>query len=204
MRTPRYSSMILFLCSCLCGPVYAGKLTNVSAFERGKPSAQSYQPSPKHWVAQGSLAIRQGNRGSNSFFHWQQASENRYEIRLFSAMGAGNTVLSGRPGTVRITTAKGQQAQAGSAEALMKKQLGWSLPISPMYYWIRGIKAPTGAAKMMFDRNHHLQRIEQNGWTVEYSNYQTVGVFELPTRIDVSHSERVYAKIRVSTWDELA
>ena len=65
-----------------------------------------------------------------------------FTLRLHGPFGQGSVLIEGQPGSVSLRRANGQVTRAGSAEALLSQELGWSVPVSVMRYWILGRPAP--------------------------------------------------------------
>ena len=67
----------------------------------------------------------------------------------------------------------------------MREQLGYELPVSQLSYWIKGIPAPGSRAQPIFNEEHHLVSLEQDGWVVQYLAYTRYDIESLPTRIRI-------------------
>ena len=94
----------------------------------------------------------------------------------------------------------GRRASAASPEALLEREIGWSVPLQGLRYWIVGIPVPDGApSKLEFDDFGRLARLEQAGWTVVYERYDTVNGLSLPERIRFSNAS-VDATVIVRRW----
>lgn len=72
----------------------------------------------------------------------------------------------------------------------MQQQLGWHLPISNLYYWIRGLPNPNTKSIKIYDQNHLLVYLKQQGWEIHYAKYilNKDGLYA-PTRINLDNSE---------------
>ena len=83
--------------------------------------------------------------------------------------------------------ADGRRARAESPEALLEREVGWSVPLTGLRYWIVGAPALDGAtSKMELDDRGRLARLEQAGWTVIYERYGILDDLALPERIRFS------------------
>ena len=80
----------------------------------------------------------------------------------------------------------------------MQQQLGWRLPLSNLFYWMRGLPAP-GNYQADFDRYGHLTLLSQMGWQVHYANYVSVGSVDLPQILELTQAE-LYVKIVIKRW----
>lgn len=123
------------------------------------------------WQMRGRVAIKSVNQSfdpisANVF--WRQVDQS-YDIELFGPVGLGAIKLLGQPGETVLTDSQSHQYKATSPEKLMQQQLGWSLPVSQLYYWVRGLPAPTNSgevdnqAQKRLDPEHRLLSLKQAG-----------------------------------------
>ena len=107
----------------------------------------------------------------------------RYTLTFTDAIGSGAVVLSNQNHQIELTDAKGQMHSAKNAEILMKKQLGWSVPVDGLVYWVRGLPLANQPFSASLNEQGALSILEQQGWIIRYSEYQTVDGLPLPGRI---------------------
>ncbi len=132
------------------------------------------------WTLSGAVGIRSPKQGVNASINWHQQARH-YDIELFGPLGAGHVQLSGSPGQARLTMADAKQYTANSAETLLQQHAGYRLPISNLYYWVRGLPAPGSAARTQFDQYNHLTSLQQQGWTIRYNQYAGIERVDLPS-----------------------
>ena len=130
------------------------------------------------WSIDGAFSIQQPGKTVMAAYDWQQKARN-YHIRVHSSLDIYSVNISGRPGMVLLWRSPKERYTARTPEQLMQSQLGWQLPISNLYYWMRGIPAP-GAYRANFDPYGHLIILQQNGWYIRFSQYTPIGPIELP------------------------
>jgi outer membrane lipoprotein LolB len=152
-----------------------------------------------HWHINGAIAIKIEEHGQTASIDWQQQALKNYVINLYGPLGMGRVTLTGTPEQVTLFAA-GKSYKAATPEALMQQVLGWQLPVQNLYYWIRGITAPTLAAKIDFDRFHHIQRLQQQGWQVNYQRYTSTDGIDLPSLLSLQHGN-LHVKIVISRWE---
>ncbi len=136
-----------------------------------------------HWQLRGRVNVRYYDENHTPRIQWQQMDE-QYHIRLWGTFNAGNTEIEGRPGRV-VMEQDGEVLSAESPEDLILEQLGYELPVSYLEYWIKGLPAPEGEADLQFDELNQLLAINQQGWTVQYSDMRQYGEVALPRRVEV-------------------
>ncbi|MCK7598345.1 lipoprotein insertase outer membrane protein LolB [Microbulbifer sp. CAU 1566] len=157
-----------------------------------QPPAQTSQAqsatSLQRWEAQGKLGVRSPKENGSANLTWQQANSN-YRIHLSGPLGAGATVISGSPGGVSLQRGNEPAVFASNAGQLTEQIMGWPLPVSEMFYWVRGLAAPGAIAGQQKNAQGLLQGLQQAGWQLNFSGYQSVGPYQLPTRIKASTNQ---------------
>ena len=138
----------------------------------------------QQWQLRGRVNVRYYDESHTPRIQWQQNAE-RYHIRLWGTFNAGNTEIDGRPGLVTLEQ-DGEVLSAESPEDLILEQLGYELPVSHLEYWIKGVPAPVGEAQLAFNELNQLTSLQQDGWSVLYSDMRQYEQFSLPRRVDVS------------------
>lgn len=154
------------------------------------------------WHINGAVAIQETNKATSASLTWDQRDKNNYTLLLQGPMGAGAAKVIGTPSEVTLTTGHQQTYVAKTPETLLAKQTGWNLPVSYLYYWVRGIPAPYLPAETTYDKYHHLTSLTQAGWQVNYLQYTAVGKLDLPTKITLE-KKPFRLKLVISQWQLL-
>lgn len=159
-----------------------------------------------HWRLSGKLAVRQPtDSGTAIINHWIQTGA-AYDLALSSSfLGMGSTKLNGTPGFVELTLSNGETYRSGDPDALMEAATGWQLPLESLTWWIRGLPAPTGNSRLLFDARGELAIIRQDGWEIRYDRWHELqgNTPALPARITaLKDNKRV--RVVVSDWQDLA
>lgn len=146
------------------------------------PATQKRLEHLKNFEAQGKVGYSDGQRGGNANIRWQQTGSD-YRIHLYGPLGSGSIQIAGVSGSVSLIRSNGQTLTAKSPEALVRTELGWSIPVSGLRYWLRGMPAPGTPPKMVYDSKKELQTLVQHGWTVHYQSYQDINGLRLPYKL---------------------
>jgi outer membrane lipoprotein LolB len=199
MRILNLSIVILFaftLAGCAALPPRAPALNQPMSWQKRAAALAKIQ----NWDIHAVMAVRTSanNEGGSANLQWLQREQD-YTILLWGALGADLIKLSGKPGHVLLETANGNKASAATPELLLLKQAGWQFPVSNLYYWIRGLPAPDSAAQKRFDAYHHLSRLEQQGWRVEFLHYTQVAQMDVPDKI-LLENWQIKVKIIIFQW----
>jgi outer membrane lipoprotein LolB len=150
------------------------------------------------WQINGYMYIQAPQRNFAAFLNWEQ-QQNNYTIYISGPLGIGSVKIYGKPGIFTLQTADGKKFTAITPEQLVKQQLGWELPISNMYYWIRGIPVPRKQATNYLDNYNHLTELHQQGWQIYYANYIRISNIDLPETI-ILYYPKLNVKIIVNKW----
>jgi len=147
----------------------------------------------QHWQINGKLGIRSPAENGSASLKWQQQPQ-QYQINLAGPLGHKRLQISGTPKRVTLTQAGQPPLSAKSAEALIKKAAGWSLPVAQLNYWVRGLPAPKAPiTALSLSPEGLISELQQAGWTISYSNYQdhphAGGSLALPGKIQAQHRD---------------
>ncbi|MBA2653664.1 MAG: outer membrane lipoprotein LolB [Gammaproteobacteria bacterium] len=150
------------------------------------------------WNIQGAMSITSRGKTQMGSFTWKQI-DNRYAIDIYGPLNLGSIGIQGLPGRVTLFKPTGSYS-ASTPEALMRQQLGWYLPVSNMFYWVRGLPASGASGKQMRDEYGHLVLLEQQGWAIRFQSFQTQGNADLPRKI-LMDNQQLHVKLVINRWN---
>lgn len=136
------------------------------------------------WQLRGRVNVRYNDESNTPRIRWMQQNV-EYHIRLWGTFNAGNTIIVGRPGFVTLEQG-GDVLTASSPEDLILQQLGYELPVSYLEHWVKGIPAPGSPADLNFNDLDQLTVLQQDGWTVSYSDMRQYDELSLPREVIVT------------------
>lgn len=136
----------------------------------------------RNWQMYGALGIRYANQTSMAHFTWQQTA-GHFAINIYTPINLGGVKITGDTHQVILWKSATEKIIAKTPEQLMNKELGWSLPLFDLRYWILGLPAPQIPYKAKFDSYNHLSYLEQQGWKINYFAFQSIKNIDLPTSI---------------------
>src|SRR3972149_5389831 len=70
-------------------------------------------------------------------------------MRIMAPLSQGTFELRGDDRSVALRTPENETLTATDPQALMQQNLGWSLPVAGLKYWVRGIPAPGSPARQL-------------------------------------------------------
>ena len=116
--------------------------------------------------------------------HLEKLWQGRFSLSVRSATidnhQSGHFLLSHTPAVLTVLDLK----RALDALTLMKRAVGFSVPINGLEYWLDGQASPWSKAETVPDKAPY-ETIIQNGWTITYLAY----VNGLPSRLRLTRAE---------------
>jgi outer membrane lipoprotein LolB len=181
---------VLLLAGCATTPVPV-KVTSPLGF----PSVNEL---PAHWQLSGRLSLTQGETGWHGGVDWTQEAET-FRLRVSGPLGQGGFLLSGNERSVLLLDAARQTYVAPDAETLLTDVTGWTLPVTGMRYWVRGIPDPAIQFEAEVDAVGRLEQLSQAGWTIRYTRYHTTGDGRWPARLALVRDD-VSVRMVIDQW----
>jgi outer membrane lipoprotein LolB len=158
-------------------------------------------------VTQWNLYARAALRIEGGFYNigirWQRQENGRFMMLLDAPFGQGVLRIDALgPEEFRLRLPDGQLFVNNTVEALMVDVVGWSLPISGLDYWIRGLPFPGDDYRHRLDSTGRAKSIRQAGWDIAYLDYfAEVGEPSLPRKLTLA-SEEVTLKLVIERWQQ--
>ncbi len=147
-----------------------------------------------HWSLQGRLGVADGQEGGSGSFSWSQDGA-RYEFVRRAPVTGKSFRLSGDAHDALLGGLDGGPLRGNDAEALMRKALGWEVPLRELRAWVLGLRAAGGPAEIRFGENRLPSLLRQDGWSVEYRSWDETRDPPLPTKV---YAARPPYKVRLS------
>ncbi|MDE2156795.1 MAG: outer membrane lipoprotein LolB [Xanthomonadaceae bacterium] len=147
-----------------------------------------------HWVLQGRLGVSDGRNGGSGSFSWTQDGDD-YEFVLHAPITGKSFRLSGGPAGAVLEGLGPGPLHGRDAEALMRKALGWEVPLHDLRAWVLGLRADSGAARLSFGTNRLPSLLQQDGWVVDYREWDTARRPPVPKKV---YAEKSPYKVRLS------
>lgn len=152
------------------------------------------------WDVHARAAIKLEGAAYNVGIRWQRQAD-KSTILLEAPFGQGVIrIESGADGTYQLRLPDGRVFVRDSAETLLEDMIGWSLPVSGLGYWIRGLPRPESAYTPVLDPQGRARSISQDQWMISYIDYFAPdGVRQLPRRVRLV-SDQVTFKMIIERW----
>ena len=152
------------------------------------------------WQVQGKIRIQTKEEDTSANLSWSQHPDH-YQIYLAGPLGQGAISIAGsNENGVTLDIGGEQRYQADSAAQLLQQQLGWSIPISQIGYWARGMPAPGVTYSKRLDGQNRLKQLNQEGWILNYVDYHSDQQPQLPRKIKLSRGEALKLTLILKQW----
>lgn len=151
----------------LAGCAHQARITPPASLQAHEAQLRSLE----QWQIQGKLGIRAPHDSGSASLNWKHTPE-AYQIFLSAPLGQKHVEIIGSPNLVELHQSGQAPMSARDAESLIKKAMGWSLPVSQLNYWVRGIPAPKAAiTHLQLTAEGLIGELAQSGWQLSFSNY---------------------------------
>jgi len=164
-------------------------------------SAKSTTP-PTSFELSGAIAAKSHKKGWTASLNWVQHGPGQYQIRLIGPLGGQTVMIEKHNGLITYREGN-KKLSSANGDDLLQKQTGIRLPVNSLYYWVRGISAPGAIQSAARDTHHQLITLKQAGYTIDYTQYMTVGQTTLPSKIRLQGHD-VMIKLIVKHWRPVA
>jgi len=149
------------------------------------------------WALTGKLGYKTPQDTGSAYLNWAQKNS-QFVINLSGPLGSGAVKIVGETdGDVTIYSGK-KKAQGTDAKALFNQTFGWELPLPQLFYWIKGVAAPTNPIEQaIYNHPQELSQLSQGGWSINFSRYNAQG---LPGKI-VATTLDLQLIFIINEWD---
>jgi outer membrane lipoprotein LolB len=116
----------------------------------------------------GRVAVTYDGRAFTSGVRWQHTAE-RDELWLLTPAGQALAHIVGGADGAIFTGADRSEYRAADIASLIRRALGWEMPVTLLAWWVQGQLAP-GAVVQAVERDAHGRTsvLAQEGWRIAY------------------------------------
>lgn len=133
------------------------------------------------WQLSGRLAVAHGDDGGSGTLQWQQEGDS-YRFQLNAPVTGKVWLLHGGADHAVLEGVRNRPLTDSDPRRLLARELGWTVPLPALVYWVRGARAP-GPAEISLGSSGLPGLIEQDGWSIRYLDYDLTTTPPLPRRI---------------------
>ncbi|WP_394004169.1 lipoprotein insertase outer membrane protein LolB [Luteimonas sp. WGS1318] len=152
----------------------------------------------------GRVAMSNGRDGGSGRIDWRQVGD-RFEVALAAPVTRQSWRLIGGPGGARIEGLDGGPRDGADVGQLLWEATGFDIPVAALAAWAAGTRADplqSGEAELEYTADGQLARLRQDGWTIDYLDWQPVaaeGAPALPVRINAAR-DAARVRLIVDAW----
>lgn len=150
------------------------------------------------WQMQGRVAVATATDGFSGGLEWRQDG-GAAEIILRGPLGAPVLQLTVDRDRIAMTDDRGEVIVGPQVHERLAAELGASLPLTELRYWLVGTPAPGLPHRESVGADGRLAALHQSGWEVRYGRFRAVGAYELPVRLELSGG-RARVRVVASDW----
>ena len=141
-----------------------------------------------NWHLSAKVGVATPERKETANLVWQ-FSDQANSVRLFGPLGVGAIRIEFDRSGVVLSDNKGVLHRGTNAEELLTKVVGWPIPVDALSHWLFAVPHPDLPYRFQLDDEGHVSAPEQQGWSIEYSDYKDYGYSESNTsRVSVPSS----------------
>jgi outer membrane lipoprotein LolB len=151
----------------------------------------------RHWQLSGKLGLRGPQLAESAYLNWRQCGE-VYDIRLSGPLGQTVARIEGRGELLTVRLEGQEPVTTADPEQLLQQQLGWSVPVRALRYWVRAEAAP-GATAQTSGAANQPESLQQFGWQVRYPTYHQNNGVALPAKLILNNGS-LQATLLINEW----
>ena len=186
---------VLLLAGCATVPVPIDREHANASWALRRPQLEQID----HFTLQARASAGGALSGSANLL-WRQHPQD-FDLHVSGPFGVGALSLAGNERRVRVRS-KEQDFVTDDPERTLRENLGWTLPITRLRWWVLGLPAPNSSVTIDLDSAGHVTTLTQDGWVLNYDAYQPVGSLDLPRRMLLSR-EDLRIRVAIDAWSDL-
>ena len=156
---------VSILCACAALPELDPERESALEFELG-----------------GRIAMRYGEQAASGNVAWRHSRASD-ELLITTPVGGAVARIVRDGAGVTLTGADGEEHRAADAQSLTERVLGFRLPLEGLADWVRARPSAGPSAVTHYDPAGRLASLEQDGWRIEFLDYETAEAGAMPTRM---------------------
>lgn len=152
---------------------------------------------PSHWRLEGKLAVTDGRESGSGRLTWAQQGD-EYTIVMRAPVSGQSWRLSGNDGYSQLEGVRPAPVVGNSAQQLLRRELGWEMPVGEMANWIFAVGLSDRAITHRDAQGAPL-KVRDSGWQLEYRDWQLADGVRYPRRITARRGE-YQVRLAIQRW----
>ncbi len=158
----------------------------------------------QQWYIHGRAAIFVADEVHNVGLKWRH-SPDEFTITMEAPFGQGVVRLESIPGNalVKLSLPDTNAIYGENAEAILDQRLGWSIPVSELEFWIKGLPSKPETFTRVLNGDGRLRSLQQKDWSITYLDYFAFDhpAQGLPKKLYLKH-DKLALKIVIDSWQK--
>jgi outer membrane lipoprotein LolB len=156
---------------------------------------QAMLSSLNDWTFSGIIRLDDGRERHQYNLYWQQQGK-KFHLVLSGPLGLGAISINGDQHRACLNQSDNKPICAEDVQHLMKRLLGWSMPVNYLQYWIKG---QVWRQEKLVHKYGLLRTLYTRHNKVNYERYQCTGSILMPEKILVT-TPHGSLQLEVDTW----
>ncbi|AVP97521.1 outer membrane lipoprotein LolB [Ahniella affigens] len=152
---------------------------------------------PTHWQLSGKIALSNGQDSGSGRLEWQQDGD-FFNMSLRSPISGQSWQLLGGPEGCALEGFKPEPVMASTPEELVRRELGWELPVGSLKGWLFGQIEPSATTR--YDANGRVLEHTDDGWTITYRDWREQQGHWLPGKV-FAKKKPYQVRLAIQTWN---
>lgn len=158
-----------------------------------------HQP-PTTFRLDGRVSVKAGEESFSGGLSWQRDAGIE-ALLLRTPLGQGVAEMRGSKAGMELKNAEGRRFYAADADALVRQALGLELPLRGLTWWVVGLPRPEAEHRATPDAEGHLAELQQDGWLILFSRYQSHNGHMLPGKLVARRGDDLEVRLVLDTWE---
>jgi outer membrane lipoprotein LolB len=158
-----------------------------------------HQP-PTVFRLDGRVSVKAGEESFSGGLQWQRDVDVD-ALMLRTPLGQGVAEMRGSSAGMELKNAEGRRFYATDADTLVRQALGVELPLRGLTWWVVGLPRPEAAHSATPDAAGHLVELQQDGWQILFSRYQSHNGYMLPGKLVARRGDDLEVRLVLDTWE---
>jgi outer membrane lipoprotein LolB len=189
----RFAGLLLLLMMSGCATV---KGPSLSA-EEGRARVVALA----HWRLDGRIAVQTASDAFQARLFWEHENQ-QDRVRVSGPFSQGVFSIVVQDDLALIRDSSGQTKVSRDLPGLLRRELGFAVPLSSLRYWVLGVSEPSVSGLARYDASGQLRQLRQGEWSLDFERFVQVKEFLLPEKLSAKGRE-VKLKLVVEDWSIL-
>ncbi|MFZ2237039.1 MAG: lipoprotein insertase outer membrane protein LolB [Dokdonella sp.] len=152
-----------------------------------------------NWELVGRLGVSDGRDSGSGSLTWSQQGE-AYRFELHAPVTGKTWLLTGDVSHAELQGLRDTTVEGSDAASLLRRELGWRVPVAELAWWARGMRAP-GKSELRLRPDGLPARIVQAGWQVDFLDYDETRQPPLPRKL-FAESGNYKVRLAIRRWQQ--